>query len=95
MTDQAEGHREEATYTTTNRKSLSSSSSDVCKAFQEQKKSFLILRTGEWVYLDRPPAWKKNTTESAPEDPSRKLVSKREGRYRFIKEHAHTVMIDI
>lgn len=45
--------------------------------------------------MDRPPVWKKPTTESAIEDLSRRLVSKKKGPYQVIKVHGHAVTIAV
>lgn len=47
--------------------------------FNKRARCYSIFRIGNWVYLDRPPAWEETTAKGTIEESSRKLASKKEG----------------
>lgn len=63
--------------------------------FGKRVRRYPVFRIGDWVYLDRPPVWKKTAAEKISEAPSRKLAPKKGGPYRVLKVQRHTVTIDL
>lgn len=63
--------------------------------FKKHVRRSLLFRISEWIYLNRPPVWKKTTTKSALEDLLRKLASKKEDPYRVINVQEHIAKFDV